>query len=57
MTSTDYYIFEHTDDSVNENVDLPGWYFWDEASLANGPFSSREEAIEVFDKYVTHLGE
>jgi hypothetical protein len=36
---------------ANENVDLPGWYFWDEAGQAHGPFRSLEETKNCLETY------
>lgn len=32
-----------------------GWYFTDESYDYHGPFSTREETIELFNKYVKEL--
>lgn len=32
-----------------------GWYFYDEAYLTHGPFESKEEAEQIFAKYLEHL--
>jgi hypothetical protein len=33
-------------------IDHIGWYFWDEAGLENGPFSTKEETEKILKQYI-----
>jgi hypothetical protein len=59
MKQTDRYIWkiEETDLALLGDPDVTGagWYFVNEAELFEGPYSSRQEAIDVLASYATYL--
>ncbi len=57
MEQTDRYIWkiEAGDAEDDPNVNGPGWYFVDEAEQFNGPYSSRQEALDSLKSYMEHL--
>jgi hypothetical protein len=58
MQNTDKYIYL-VEDSDMDNPDLKGfstgWYFSDETEQLNGPFSSRQEALDSLAAYCKTL--
>lgn len=60
MRNTDKYIYK-IEDSDSTNPDLKdfsvGWYFSDETEQFNGPFSSRQEALDSLDAYSKWLNQ
>lgn len=58
MQQTDRYIFLIEEaDKVNPDLEgfLTGWYFADETEDLQGPFSTRQEAIDSMKKYAESL--
>ena len=55
MIKKDDLIFLHNGgpiyDDKTDGDQLPGWYFWDEASYYHGPFGTREEASAAYSCY------
>jgi hypothetical protein len=60
MLNTDKYIYK-IEDSDSSDPDLKefstGWYFVDEVEQFNGPFSSRQEALDSLHAYSKWLSQ
>jgi hypothetical protein len=56
VTDYDRFIHYYSEPTYRHGDILPpGWYFSDESYDYHGPFSTRAEAIELFNTYVTEL--
>jgi len=60
MLNTDKYIYK-IEDSDSNNTDLTeyptGWYFSDETEHFNGPYISRQEALDSLEAYAKWLNQ